>query len=78
MCAFLPCLHPSSNTDSWGGPAERAAAEEKERQRQRLAEQEAEQARQQMQEEAEQRRQEALAAAEELKKKVGNIVTRRP
>jgi len=53
-----------------GGPAERAAAEEKERQRQRLAEQEAEQARQQMQEEAEQRRQEALAAAEELKKKV--------
>jgi hypothetical protein len=57
-----------------GGPAERAAAEEKER-LQRQAEEEAERVRQQMQEEAEQRRQEALLAAEELKKKVCNMWT---
>jgi len=70
---FLPLfdLFLSSNTASRGGPAERAAAEEKQRQ----AEQEAERARQQVQEEADQRRQEALAAAEELKKKVSSMVT---
>lgn len=51
-----------------GGPAERAAAEEKERLH-RQAEQEAERMRQKMQEEAEQRHQEALAAAEDLKRK---------
>jgi hypothetical protein len=62
----------SSDVAIRGGPAERAAAEERERQ-QRQAEQEAERMRQKMQEEAEQRRQEALAAAEELKKKVRNI-----
>jgi flagellar biosynthesis/type III secretory pathway M-ring protein FliF/YscJ len=56
-----------------GGPAERAAAEEKERQQRQAEQEEAERTRQKMQEEAEQRRQEALAAAEELKKKVWGI-----
>jgi hypothetical protein len=59
-----------------GGPAERAAAEERERQQQQ-AEQEAEHLRQKMQEEAEQRRQEALSAAEELKKKVRSCLHHR-
>jgi hypothetical protein len=66
---LLHSFRLSSNASARGGPAERAAAEEKER-LQRQAEQEAERARHQMQEEAEHRRQEALAAAEELKKKV--------
>jgi colicin import membrane protein len=70
----------SPYADVRGGPAERAAAEEKERQQQQ-ADHEAELERQKRQEEAEQkrqeeaerRRQEALAAAEELKKKVWNM-----
>lgn len=67
-------LYLSSDASFRGGPAERAAAEERER-LQRQGEQEAERLKLQMQEEAEQRRQEALAAAEELKKKVWSMWT---
>ena len=82
---FLQLLCMTSHPGIRGGPAERAAAEERERQPHQ-AEQEAEHLRQKMQEEhlrqkmqeeAEQRRQEALSAAEELKKKVRSCLHHR-